>query len=64
MNALGELVHIGGKSLPWSAGVQDNLEGVHAISQMMCAIWQKCWGFLEPAIGIVVTYGHDVVGHH
>ena len=46
VNALGKL----GRSRYWyppqSAEVQDNLEGIHAISRLMCEIWQKMLGGL------------------
>ena len=34
------------QELVWSAGVQDNLEGIHALSQLMFTIWQKMSGVL------------------
>ena len=39
--ALGGMVHIRYRSLPWSSGVQDNLEGIHAIIRPMCENLQK-----------------------
>ena len=43
-DALGGLVGSRNSSLPRSSGVQDNLEGVHAISQPMCEIFQEMSG--------------------
>ena len=45
-DALGGLVGSRNSSLPWSSGVQDNLEGVYAISQPMCKIFRKGQGVL------------------
>ena len=47
VNALVKLGRSRDRSLPRSAGVQDNLEGIHKISRLMCKIWQKMlMGFL------------------
>ena len=44
-------------SLPRSAGVQDNLEEIHAIIWIMCTIWQEIMGagLLKPVVGIGLT---------
>ena len=44
VNSLGKLDCSRGWYLPWSAVVHDNLEGVHATSQLICAIWQEMLG--------------------
>ena len=43
-NVAGRLGRSRDRSLPRSARVQANLGGIHAISQMMCAIFQKMPG--------------------
>ena len=41
-------------SLPRGAGVQYNLEGIHAISRLMCEIWWKILGgFLSLRLALV-----------
>ena len=64
MNAVGKMGGSRYRSLYCRAGVQDNLGWIHAISWMMCEIWQKCQGLIETALGIGVTLGYDVVCHH
>ena len=44
LNALGNLGCSRDHSLPWSSGVQDNIEGIHEISRLMCEIWKKMSG--------------------
>ena len=44
VNSLGKLRHNRDISLPWSSVVQDNCEGIHAISRLVCEIWQKMSG--------------------
>ena len=44
VNNLGKMGRSRDFSLPWSAGFQDNLEDIHAISRLMCTIFQKMLG--------------------
>ena len=41
VNDLGNLGRSRDWYLPRSAGFQDNIEGIHAISRLMGAIWKK-----------------------
>ena len=44
VNALGNLGRSRYRSLPRSAVLQDDLEGIHAIIWLMCEIWKKMSG--------------------
>ena len=58
LNALVKLERIRDRYLSRNTGVQDDLEGIHTISRMMCVIWPKmlrgflslCLAYVEPKV--------------